>query len=51
MILICLEISRDNRRLYPPRSVRLSDNMVSFGLENKKLIEKILVVGVVPSFL
>ena len=41
VILICLDIFRDNERLYPPRSVPLSSNKARFGLENKKLIEKL----------
>ena len=52
-------------RLYPPRSVRLSNNKVSSGLEDKKLtkklsfrvpkffrqIKKLLVLGADPTFL
>ena len=35
---------RDLERLYPPRSVQLSNNKVNFGLENKKLIMKPVVL-------
>ena len=35
---------RDVERLYPPKSVRLSNNKVSFGFEPKKLIKKHLVL-------
>ena len=64
--MICFDIFRDVERLYPPGSVRLSNNKVSFGLENEKLINKLLVLecqkfyvkletllvlGVDPSFL
>ena len=41
MILICLDIFHDVERLYPPRSVRVSNNKVKFGIENK-LSKKIL---------
>ena len=51
MILICLDIYRDDERLYPPRSVRISNNKVSFGLKNKKLSKKLLALGADHTFL
>ena len=45
VIVICLDICREVKWLYPRRSVRLSNN-VSFGFENKKLIKKLLVLGI-----
>ena len=44
VILICLDIFRDFQRLYLPRTFRLLNNKVSFGLKNKKLIKKLLVL-------
>ena len=41
-IWICLHIIFE--RLYPPRSVRLSNNKVIFFLENEKLVKKLLVL-------
>ena len=41
MILIFLHIFRDDERLYPFRSVRLSNNELSFGPENKKPSKKL----------
>ena len=49
MILICSTFVHDDVSLSPPRSVQLSNNKVSFGLENKKLIKKLL-VGISENF-
>ena len=38
MILMCLDILLDDERLNSSRSVRLSNNKVSFGPINKKLL-------------
>ena len=43
-MLICLDIFREDECLYPSRSVRLCNNKVSFGPENKKLSKKLLVL-------
>ena len=42
--MICLDYFRDVERLYPPRSLRLSSLKASFGLENKKIIKKLLIL-------
>ena len=44
MILIILNIFRDDELLYPSGCVRLSNNKLSFGPENKKLIKKRLIL-------
>ena len=36
-----LDIFHDDQRLYPSKSVRLSNNKTSFGYENKKLISEL----------
>ena len=51
VVLLCLDIFQDIERLYPSRGAQLSNNKVSFGIENKKLIRKLLVLGADPSFL
>ena len=43
MILICLDVSRDDERLHPSRSVRLSNYKVSCGPENKIIMELLVV--------
>ena len=40
MTLLCLDIFHDDEHLYSPRSVQLSNNKVSIGIENKKLTKK-----------
>ena len=45
LVLLCLDIFHDIERLYPARGAQLSNNKVSFGIENKKLIKKLLVLG------
>ena len=42
--LIFLNISRNDERLYPSGSVRLSNNKLSFSPENTKLVKNILVL-------
>ena len=37
-----LDIFRDDERSYPPRTVRFSNNKLTFGPENKKLIKKLV---------
>ena len=44
VIFACLDNFHDVERLYPPRSVQLSNNKASFDLEKKKLIKKLLVL-------
>ena len=52
MILVFVDIFRDDERLYPSRSVRLSNNKLNLGPENKKPeIKKLVVLVADPSFL
>ena len=44
MTLIYFDILRDNERLFPPRSVRLSNNKMSFDVENDKLSKRLLLL-------
>ena len=39
MIFICLGIFRDDEHLYLSKSVRILNNKLSFGPEDKKLIK------------
>ena len=50
MISFCLDIFRDNERIYSPKSVRFFNNKASSGPENKKLIKKCLVL-ILKSFM
>ena len=38
VISFCLDIFRDNERIYPSESVRFSNKKASFGSENKKFL-------------
>ena len=46
-----MAIFRDIERIYPPSSIQIWSNKVSFGLQNKKPVKKLLVIGTDPSIL
>ena len=51
MILICLDIFRDDKRLYPSKSNQFSNKKFILIPENMKLIKKLLVIGANPGLL